>query len=605
MSHSHPSPEQDLAIARESLANGDVHHAARHLAAALASDPLHPEFLDTAEALLRAGPENAAELLPLEKAGGWFGEVALHAWLLARTGNATPAVSILLQVAAVKPEVPYLVWARQWLESPDFVRAVEPMSVARAAEGLLRQVDLSTHTSLAETVLDVLGRIRAAHGDSGPLVMVNARVARGARRFQEALDIALAYEREHPDWTAAIAVANGYRYLGDLTTAVAYFRRAVEREPEDLSARLDIGDVLWESGQEKEALAAYEEVLAREPEHPWALPSALLLRAHVSGKLELAQHFVRYAEAHPDNARASALHQMLRASGYTQPPEGEPWVDFLPEPTEATLNSIRQILGAVAKKELDLEAASNLKMTVSYLEAPSAIRSARLELAALAEGVTLEITVQRIQKPDPRVHRSEGMLARLGFGKKRPVLWRYEGTEPFPAVEPPPARVAEKLGALAAKPFRMKSWREEAASLARELERVSPLELAAVMVHPPPKPEGVRAWNWFIAVQMAAALVLAETEGGRALLVELLHGPVDWVGEAAIVALTERALAHPEEQGAVFKELTAVLGQQPSEGAWCLEYPLVVRMLRLPGLPANLREGLLKWRGRLGVRDRT
>ncbi len=599
MSHSHPTPEQDLAIARESLARGDVHHAARHLAAALASDPLNPEFLATAEALLRAGPENAAGLLPLDKNAGWFGEVALHAWLLARTGNASVAVNLLLQVASVKPEVPYLLWARQWLESPDFVRAVEPMAVASAAERLLRQVDLSTHPPLAETVLDVLARIRAVHGDSGPLMMVHARVARGAKRFQEALDIALAYEREHPDWTAAISVANGYRYLGDLSSALAYFRRAVERDPEDLSARLDIGDLLWESGQEKEALAAYEEVLAREPEHPWALPSAMLLRAQVSGTLELAQRFVRYAEAHPDNERASALHQMLRASGYTPPPEGEPWVDFLPEPTEATINSIRQILGAVAKQEFEVKASSRLKMTVSHLEPPSAIRSARLELATLAEGVTLEITVQSIPKPDPRVHRSQGLLARLGFGKKRPVLWRYEDTEPFPAVEPPPAEVAGKVGALAAKPFRMESWRAEAASLARELERVSPLELAAVMVHPPPKPEGVRAWSWFIAVQMAAALVLAETEGGRALLVELLHGPVDWVGEAAIVALTEHALAHPGELGAVFKELTALLGQRPSEGAWCLEYPLVVRMLRLPDLPAPLREGLQGLRGGL------
>lgn len=32
-------------------------------------------------------------------------------------------------------------------------------------------------------------------------------------------------------------------------------------------------------------------------------------------------------------------------------------------------------------------------------------------------------------------------LARLGFGKRRPVPWRYEGTEASPAVAPPPADV--------------------------------------------------------------------------------------------------------------------------------------------------------------------
>lgn len=63
-------------------------HAARHLAAALASDPVNPEYLKTAEALLRAAPENAAELIPIHSGKMWFGDVGLHAWLLARTGGA-------------------------------------------------------------------------------------------------------------------------------------------------------------------------------------------------------------------------------------------------------------------------------------------------------------------------------------------------------------------------------------------------------------------------------------------------------------------------------------------------------------------------------------
>lgn len=219
MSQAHPTPEQDLAIARASLARGDMHHAVHHLAAALASDPLNPEFLDTAEALLRAGPENAAELVPLHGNPEWFAKVALHAWLLARTGNATSALSILLQVAAVKPDVPYLVWARGWLESPEFVRNVEPLSVANAALQLQRQVDLATQASLTETVLEVLARIRTVHRDSGPLMLASARLARSTGRFQEALDIALAYEREHPDMLAALAAANAYRSMGDVPAA--------------------------------------------------------------------------------------------------------------------------------------------------------------------------------------------------------------------------------------------------------------------------------------------------------------------------------------------------------------------------------------------------
>ncbi|HYO72141.1 MAG TPA: hypothetical protein VEU33_39320, partial [Archangium sp.] len=111
---------------------------------------------------------------------------------------------------------------------------------------------------------------------------------------------------------------------------------------------------------------------------------------------------------------------------------------------------------------------------------------------------------------------------------------------------------------------------------------MSPLELAAVMVHPPPRPEGVQAWSWLTAVQLAAARVLAETEAGRTLLVDILHGPADWVVGAAVAALTAHALARPTVTEAVVKELWELLQQRPSEGAWWLEYPLVVGMSRLP-----------------------
>lgn len=595
MSPSHPTPEEDLALARTALAEGGLRHAVRHLAGALAADPLRPEFLETAEALLREAPENAAQLIPLDR-GGWFGEVALRAWLLARTGNATEALSLLLQVASVKPEVPYLSWARRWLESPGFVRAVEPLSVASAAEQLLREVDLSAHPALASAVLDVLSRVRAVHVEAPELLLVHARVARGAKRFQEALDIALAYERVYPNWTAAVAVANAYRYLGDEPAALEFFRRALERDPEDLSARLDIGDSLWGQNKPREALAMYEEVLAREPEHAWALPSVLLLRAEVTGEKARLQEFLRFAEEHPENAHAQDLKQRVLAMGYHPPPEGEPWVDFLPEPTEATLDTARQLLALFAKGEV--KPSQELKLTLSCLEAPSAMLSARRQLATAGSG-GLRVTVQTIPKPDPRVPRGRGFLQRLGVRPSRPVLWRYEGTEAHPAVEPPPARVSERMGALAARAFHLGRWREEAARLARELAEVRPLELAATMVHPPPGPADMLAWKWLTAVQMAAALVLAETEAGRALLHELMLGPVDWVVGAAVVALTAHAVEDREQAGPLFRRILEMLEQRPSEGYWCLEYPLVVSALRLCGDEPELRDGFQRWRLRL------
>lgn len=122
------------------------------------------------------------------------------------------------------------------------------------------------------------------------------------------------------------------------------------------------------------------------------------------------------------------------------------------------------------------------------------------------------------------------------------------------------------------------------------------------MVHPPPRPEGVRAWSWITTVQMAAALVLAEIEPGRTLLVDILHGPADWVVGAAVAALTAHALAHPHETEPLVKEFWELLKQRPSEGAWCVEYPLAVAMTRLPGIPPDLVHKLKAWRDRLESR---
>ncbi|MFY0571905.1 hypothetical protein ACN28E_49860 [Archangium lansingense] len=595
MSAAHPSPEQDLAIARAALARGDLSHAARHLAGALAADPLHPEFLETAEALLREAPENAAQLIPL-KEGGWFGDVALRAWLLARTGNATEALSLLLHVAAVKPEVPYLAWTRRWFESPGFARAVEPLPVAAAAEQILRGVDLSAHPAMTDSAIALLARVRAVHPEVPELLLVHARMLRGANRFQEGLESALAYERAYSNWTAAIAVAGAYRCLGDVPSALEYFRLALTRKPEDLAVRLDIGDLLWAEGKSQEALASYEEVLAREPEHAWALPSALLLRAQVTGNAALLRDFLRFAEQHPENPRAQDLRQEVLAAGYTPPPEGEPWVDYLPEPSEATLSAVLKVLDAFAEGKVG--ANEEMKLTVSCLEAPSAMLSARRQLATRVSG-ELRVTVQNIPKPDPRVPRQQGWLQRLGFRPQRPALWRYEGTEAHPAVEPPSARVSERIGALAAKPFHLGRWRAEAATLSRELSEVRPLEIAAVMVHPPPGPSDTMAWNWLNAVQVAAALVLAESEAGRALLHDIVLGPTDWVAGAAVVALTAYAGEDREKAGPVLGMIVKLLGERPSQGHWCLEYPLVVSALRMSGSEPESRDWLQEWRRRL------
>lgn len=228
---------------------------------------------------------------------------------------------LLFQLATVKPEVPYLAWAREWLASPDFVRDVAPQSVAEMAFQVLKDVDLAAHPPLAAMMREVFTRMRAVHRDSAPLMVASARLARTTGSFQESLDIALAYEREHADPMSAIMAAAAYRCLGDVRAALAAYRRAQERDPENLALWLDIGDVLWEDDQPKEALEAYSKMLEHEPEHPWALPSVLMLRAQLAGDRALLRDLTRYAETHPDNPRAQQLQKQLRAFESPPPPQ--------------------------------------------------------------------------------------------------------------------------------------------------------------------------------------------------------------------------------------------------------------------------------------------
>ena len=76
----------------------------------------------------------------------------------------------------------------------------------------------------------------------------------------------------------AIAAANAYRRAGDLIRAAQIFNDAARLDPKDVTALLEVGDIHLEAGRFARALEAYGEALQREPEHPWAAPSASYCR---------------------------------------------------------------------------------------------------------------------------------------------------------------------------------------------------------------------------------------------------------------------------------------------------------------------------------------
>ncbi len=210
-------------------------------------------------------------------------------------------------------------------------------------------------------------------------------------------------------------------------------------------------------------------------------------------------------------------------------PPREPLRWQLPPRQDATLRAI----------ESSLERGwTTAQAACTALEAPSLL----LAIRRLPGYEAFEIETTGIDEPDPR--EPTRSMAR--------VLWRYDGLEPEPALEPPSAGVAQEVSALAIRPFGLAAWSERARARVRGLGPSDDRELLACMVHPGAAPPYLMPWDWAFRTQVAAALLLSALEDGewrssnrRTALCDVLDGPVDWACTAAIVALYDVARREP------------------------------------------------------------
>jgi hypothetical protein len=278
---------------------------------------------------------------------------------------------------------------------------------------------------------------------------------------------------------------------------------------------------------------------------------------------EAAQALDALSRAQPENDRARQLAATLREHGLC-PPEGEAYVDFLPRRTEAVLNVLRQLVDSAREGKEP----QRMRLTLDGLEAPSAFAAMKLQFDALGWPFDLDLTVDPLQRPDPRLPRTRGWLRR---GPKL-VLWAYDGVLARPTLPPPPAAVTEVVCALARRRFSLEGWWAEAGAAAAGLGDVPVERLAAALVHPAPLAKDDDAGDWVFAQQVAAAFVLAQRPGGLALLDDVLHGPMDWTCGAAALALARGC--PPGERARLHALLLGILRAPPSHGAWCLEAPV-------------------------------
>jgi tetratricopeptide (TPR) repeat protein len=295
------SADHDLEQAREALDRGEMHHAAGHLAGAIAQAPTLPE---THELLSRlaARADGALELFPLEQ-HAFVGTVVARAHLLAAAGRPEDGLPLL---AAASGHTPGVDWAGvPWVSDPALGVRMEPGVLARTIMQLCTAVgDPAPEAGriALQPYLTVVRNAIAAHDEHPLLLGAGSALARRVGQADLAVDWAARGARLRPSKLAEIWLGYAYRSAGRLPEALAALRRAVTHDPDDLSVYADIAGTLADHGRLDDALAWADRALARDPEFDCAVHTAHRLRYRADGDLA---HLIRLADFqrdHPDDS---------------------------------------------------------------------------------------------------------------------------------------------------------------------------------------------------------------------------------------------------------------------------------------------------------------
>ena len=529
-----PEAEGELALARLALDDGELPHAAEHVANAIGCDPTLRAAYATLDELASAAADGL-DLVPVDGTPH-AGTVAARSYLLARAGQLDGAFHLLCRVAEARPDTP---WAAGWLAAPgadsrDLGRRLNPehagTSVMRLALGLPAPVP-------GDAVQALTPFLEAARGvaDRGAEAVQALPSLSGLARRMGALDEAIDWcERaEQADGSAFAAIMLGYalRNAGRKQAAYEAWQRALRREPDNVNLRVDIAELLADRGELANGISVLDEALAMAPDHPKAFPSSCQMRYALTSDIA---HLVRLADwwrEHPEHGYAGTMLAMGS--------QGKMWLSLVPPPAEAICN----LAVAIAGQHDD--PAVTMACTLSALEPPSAIAAARAALP----GLTLSSPVP-VPAPDIRVPVATG----------RYLLWTYHGTSAVTAVPAPSAKAVRALQVVAGQG----AWHHPVAAYdwAVGLSGLSLGDLLGLIAHGVPVPDGspplqrMRAENpvyWPRFSQAWACLGVLHHQpdepwpdsARRSVLVDLVNGVEDWATDAAANALVVAAWADP------------------------------------------------------------
>ncbi len=573
------SADEEYDLACRIAEVGDFEHAAHHLAIALAAEPTNTTWRHTLEKWVDQ-VEDPDVLVPVDSEM-WYGDAAVRAYAMARLGDTDEAVNLIVQVDRSVEEPFYTrAWALDWLEEPGALQQVSPNRFGALVGALVQPFKEAAHLCSAdqaalERILQLIDRHGPVEETEDHFELMHIAAVRKAGRFDDAEAAARRFMARQPGFISAVALANVLRHRDLPDEALAMMRQALAFEPDDVAIRNDIADTLFDEGRFTEAAEWYAQVLEREPEHDWALPSYWYCRYAQDQDEAWAERLKDLAEE-DDNRRAGWLVQRFY-----------PYVGQLPEPADATANILRQLPEEDFRGQGREDEPSTVNVKISHLEAPSNQLAFDLWIRSLNAHVALTVEVGSVAEPDPRDP----------IGPVEYALWEYEGTVAKPAVGPPQSsQVIEAVVALATRPFHDEQHWQHAYHLARRLGPEKASDLLATMVHPPMPPASVDPLEWVVRVQTAAAQIVANLDRGwagslrRRMLLDIARGPRDWATESAIIALRQVANQEPEARPEIRKLYRQLLGHVPKHGYCCYLYALLCNWLMMRDLPDAERQ---------------
>ncbi|MEU3457988.1 tetratricopeptide repeat protein [Micromonospora sp. NPDC006766] len=295
------SPAEELALARLALAEGDLPHAAGHVAAALVQAPTLPE---AHEALARVAAASGGdlELFPLGH-HAFIGAVVARAHLLAAAGRPAEGLDLL---AAATGYAPAADWAGvPWVTAPELPERLEPERTARILMQLCAAVPDPVPRRLRDPLRPYLTLAsNAVTVHPGHPLLLGAASALARRLGEAALAVTWAARgvRAEPSKLGEVWLGYAYRSAGRVREALAALGRAVAHDPDDLAVYADIAGTLADHGRLDEALDWIDRALAKDPTFDCAVHTAHRLRFQRDGDVTHLVALADFVRDHPDDS---------------------------------------------------------------------------------------------------------------------------------------------------------------------------------------------------------------------------------------------------------------------------------------------------------------